>query len=77
VPRPSRVDPHRSGAGWTLRTVAAILANPRYTGRQVWNRQRTEHGPLGAADGLLGQSEARRWNPLQEWVISANGRTHH
>jgi hypothetical protein len=27
---------------WTLRTVAAILANPRYTGRQVWNRQRTQ-----------------------------------
>jgi hypothetical protein len=30
---------HRSTAVWTLRTVAAILANPRYTGRQVWNRQ--------------------------------------
>ena len=26
----------------TLRTVAAILANPRYTSRQVWNRQRTD-----------------------------------
>jgi len=24
---------------WTLGTVAAILGNPRYTGRQVWNRQ--------------------------------------
>ena len=43
VPCPSAADPgrnpHRAGAGWTLRTVAAILANPRYTGRQVWNRQ--------------------------------------
>ncbi|MEH1127151.1 recombinase family protein [Micromonospora sp. CPCC 206061] len=29
--------PH--GEGWTLRSVAAILANPRYTGRQIWNRQ--------------------------------------
>jgi site-specific DNA recombinase len=32
VPCPSRADPdrnrHRSGAGWTLRTVATILANP-------------------------------------------------
>ena len=28
-------NPHRSGTAWTLRTVAAILANPRYTGRQV------------------------------------------
>src|SRR6202007_2593931 len=40
IPCPSAADPgrnpHRSGAGWTLRTVAAaILANPRYTGRQV------------------------------------------
>ena len=46
VPCPSAADPgrnpHRTGAAWTLRTVAAILANPRYTGRQVWNRQRTD-----------------------------------
>ncbi|WP_373873459.1 hypothetical protein [Actinoplanes octamycinicus] len=26
-----------------MRTVAAILANPRYTGRQVWSRQFTDH----------------------------------
>ena len=43
---PSAADParnrHRSGAAWMPRTVAAILANPRYTGRQVWNRQRTD-----------------------------------
>jgi site-specific DNA recombinase len=31
---------HRTRTRWTLRTVAAILENPRYTGRQVWNRQR-------------------------------------
>ncbi|MCT2277883.1 MULTISPECIES: recombinase family protein [Micromonospora] len=74
VPCPSSVDPgrnrHRSGAGWTLRTVASILANPRYTGRQVWNRQHTDRGPLDAADDLLGQSEVRRWNLMQQWVIS-------
>jgi hypothetical protein len=43
VPCPSDVDPqrnrHRNGGGWTLRTVAVILGNPRYTGRQVWDRQ--------------------------------------
>jgi DNA invertase Pin-like site-specific DNA recombinase len=47
IPSPGVYDrvrnPHRSGAVWTLRTVAAILANPRYTGRQVWNRQFTDH----------------------------------
>lgn len=45
VPCPSAMDPernrHRSRAGWTLRTVAVILANPRYTSRQVWNRHTT------------------------------------
>jgi site-specific DNA recombinase len=46
IPCPSAADPkrnlHRTGAAWMLGTVAAILANPRYTGRQVWNRQRTD-----------------------------------
>jgi Recombinase len=35
-------NPHRSGTAWTLHTVRAILGNPRYTGRQVWNRQRAD-----------------------------------
>jgi site-specific DNA recombinase len=47
IPCPSAVDPgrnpHRSGQAWTLFTVRAILANPRYTGHQVWNRQPTSH----------------------------------
>src|SRR5260370_40396613 len=30
-----RRDPHRTAAARTLRTVATILGNPRYTGRQV------------------------------------------
>lgn len=30
---------HRSGEAWLLPTVAAILENPRYTGRQVWDRR--------------------------------------
>ncbi|WSA89980.1 recombinase family protein [Micromonospora sp. NBC_01796] len=46
------------------------MANPRYTGRQVWNRQHTDRGPLDTADDLLGQSEVRRWNLMQQWVIS-------
>ena len=58
VPCPSAADPgrnpHRTGAGWTLRTVAAILANPRYTGRQVWNRQRTDFDLLDPANTTLG-----------------------
>lgn len=54
VPCPSAADPernpHRSGAAWTLFTVRAILANPRYTGRQVWNRQPTSHELIDPAN---------------------------
>jgi DNA invertase Pin-like site-specific DNA recombinase len=69
VPCPSTVDAarnrHRSAAGWSLRTVAAILANPRYTGRQVWNRQRSDH-----ARSRDGSRVVHRWNPASEWVTS-------
>ncbi len=47
VGRGSGRNPHRSGAGWTMRTVATILANPPLHGRQVWNRQRTEYECAG------------------------------
>jgi hypothetical protein len=48
IPCPSSADParNRTRSAWTLRTVAVILANPRYTGRQTWNRRATEtNGP--------------------------------
>jgi site-specific DNA recombinase len=65
IPCPSAADPgrnpHRSGAAWTLRTVAAILSNPRYTGRQVWNRQRTDRELADPADVILGHRPVRRW----------------
>jgi site-specific DNA recombinase len=58
------------GAGWTLRTVAAILANPRYTGRQVWNRQRTDFDLADPANTGLGHKQVQRWNLPEGWVIS-------
>jgi hypothetical protein len=74
VPCPSAADParnpHRTGAAWTLRTVAAILANPRYTGRQVWNRQRTDFDLADPADTALGHRQVQRWNLPEGWVIS-------
>ncbi|MCG5465492.1 recombinase family protein [Micromonospora sp. NPDC053740] len=33
---------HRSGIAWSKSTVRVILTNPRYTGRQVWNKPRTD-----------------------------------
>jgi site-specific DNA recombinase len=74
IPCPSAADPgrnpHRTGARWTLRTVAAILANPRYTGRQVWNRQRTDFDLVDPADTGLGHRQVQRWNLPEGWVIS-------
>jgi site-specific DNA recombinase len=74
VPCPSAADPgrnpHRTGAAWRLRTVAAILANPRYTGRQVWNRQRTDFDLADPANTTLGHKQVQRWNLPEGWVIS-------
>jgi site-specific DNA recombinase len=75
VPCPSAADPernpHRTGAAWTLGTVATILGNPRYTGRQVWNRQRTDRELADPANTSLGHKTVQRWNLPDAWVISA------
>jgi hypothetical protein len=74
VPCPSAADPgrnsHRAGTAWRLRTVAAILANPRYTGRQVWNRQPSRAVLVDPADTGLGHKQVQRWNLPEGWVIS-------
>ncbi|MFE2185068.1 recombinase family protein [Streptomyces sp. NPDC059455] len=51
--------------------MRAILANPRYTGRQVWNRQRTDHDLIDAANTTLGHRDVTRWNTPADWVVSA------
>jgi len=43
-----------------MRTVAAILANPRYTGRQVWNRQRTDFDLADPGNTSLGHKQVQR-----------------
>jgi len=74
VPCPSAADPgrnpHRTGIRWMLRTVAAILANPRYTGRQVWNRQPSAAVLVDPANTGLGHKQVQRWNLPEGWVIS-------
>jgi site-specific DNA recombinase len=75
IPCPSAADPvrnpHRAGAAWTVRSVASILSNPRYTGRQVWNRQRTDLQLADPLDISLGHRPVQRWNLPDGWVISA------
>ncbi|HEU5469080.1 MAG TPA: recombinase family protein [Actinophytocola sp.] len=71
---PSQADPdrnrHRTGAGWTLRTVATILGNPRYTGRQVWNRHHSDHAPTADLPGRPGEWAGTPSSRSQDWVIS-------
>jgi hypothetical protein len=66
VPCPSEVDPernrHRDGGAWTLRTVAVILSNPRYTGRQVWGRQQQA--------GRRSGSPSHQSISAGEWAVS-------
>ena len=64
-------NPHRAGTGWPLGAVNAILRNPRYTGCQVWNRQRTDMDLAGPSDPCLGHKSVQRWNQPDGWVISA------
>ena len=75
VPCPSAADPgrntHRTGTSWTVGTVTTILENPRYTGRQVWNRQRTDTELADPANVTLGHKIVQRWNLPDGWVISS------
>ena len=75
IPCPSVADPdrnrHRAGEKWSLTTVRAILANPRYTGRQVWNRQPTAMELIDPANTGVGHRQVQRWGLPDGWVISA------
>jgi hypothetical protein len=79
VPSPGTYDPvrnpHRAGTVWTLRTVSAILANPRYTGRQVLNRQFTHHREAVPGDRRTSAGPVRIWNRRADWVVHPE-RTH-
>jgi hypothetical protein len=47
---------------WETTAIRAILLNPRYTGRQVWNRVRTDEVLIDVDDVALGHENRHRWN---------------
>jgi hypothetical protein len=47
-------------------------AQPRYTGRRVWNRRRREEVLIDVDDVALGHETKQRWNPEGEWIWSAD-----
>ncbi len=74
IPCPSAHDPdrntHRSGVAWSKGAVRAILTNPRYTGRQVWNKQRKDEVLLDVNDVAQGHITRMRWNDAGKWIYS-------
>jgi site-specific DNA recombinase len=61
---------HRDGLAWSKSAVRVILTNPRYTGHQVWNKQRTDEVLLDVNDVALGHTAVTRWNTPDKWVAS-------
>ena len=50
--------------------MRAILGNPVYTGRAVWNRQRTDRVLVDPDNPGLGHREVVQWNNPDQWIIS-------
>jgi len=67
-------NPHRRTAVWETTAVRAILQNPRYTGRQVWNRQRTDEVLIDVEDIALGHENRHRWNDPSQLGLVRNDR---
>ncbi|MGH3251922.1 MAG: recombinase family protein [Trebonia sp.] len=74
IPSPSAYDPkrnkHRCGIAWAYSAVRAILSNPRYTGRQVWNKQPKSEVLLDVNDVALGHTTKQTWNDPAKWIWS-------
>jgi site-specific DNA recombinase len=74
IPSPSAHDPernkHRSGIAWNKFAVRSILINPRYTGHQVWNKQRKDEVLIDVEDVALGHTTKLRWNDTGKWLWS-------
>ncbi|GAA2116201.1 recombinase family protein [Actinomadura alba] len=47
------------------------MTNPRYTGRQVWNKQRKREILIDVHDVTLGHETKMTWNPQDTWVWSS------
>ena len=74
IPSPSGYDPdrnpHRDGRAWSKSAVRAILTNPRYTGYQVWNRQRRDEILLDVDDVAAGYTSRMTRNDPDGWIWS-------
>ncbi|KAA0232166.1 MAG: hypothetical protein JJLCMIEE_02579 [Acidimicrobiales bacterium] len=78
TPSPSPHDPewnrHRAGGHgkWAKSAIRAILNNPRYTGFEIWNKQRKDEVVIDVEDVALGHITKQRSNDEGEWIWSAD-----
>ena len=74
IPSPAAYDPtrnkHRCGIAWAYSPIRAILDNPRYTGRQVWNKQPKSEVLIDVMDVALGHMTKQKWNDQDKWIWS-------
>jgi DNA invertase Pin-like site-specific DNA recombinase len=63
-------NPHRTGVGWPTSVIRVILTNPRYTGRQVWNKQRKTEVLLDLENVAEGYETKQKWNKPGDWIFS-------
>ncbi|WP_344534966.1 recombinase family protein [Streptomyces albiaxialis] len=66
----SAVNRHRSGIAWSKSAIRVILTNPRYTGHQVWNRQRRQESLIDVENVALGHQSKQFWNAKEAWIRS-------
>ena len=74
IPSPAAADPIRNSQrdprGWATSAVRAILMNARYTGHEVWNRQRRDYELIDVNSVADGHVRRMRWNPPDQWIGS-------
>jgi len=74
IPSPAARDParnpHRDPRGWAESAVRAIVHNPRYTGHEVWARQRRDYELVDPAAPADGHVRRMRWSAESDWVWS-------
>ncbi len=74
--REVRDDLNRRGAPspkngpWARSSIRAILRNPKYTGYQVWGRQRRVKEFKNLLMPSAGEVRKKVWNPPEEWTWS-------
>ena len=64
-PQPAPV----AAIAWSKCAVRAILTNPRYTGYQVWNRQRSDEVLLDVDDVALGHADQDAVEPSRPVAV--------